>query len=286
MSQIHQLQWHEGPMKTRGACFPGQHVVFHGEDLHKSDLMDMDWIGLHVFGITGRKPSKAQQTVLNYIWTITSYPDARLWNNRVAALAGSTRSTGTLAVAAAIASSEAINFGHQPMIHAADFLVRARRRLLSGEALKTIVMDELALHKHLGGYGRPVATLDKDERIPVLQKKMLEAGIDPMNPNKEANSPISYFALALEIERVLVEDLGKKLTINYAGIMVAPPLDFGFSVREVGMFMISCFEAGMSPCYLEALERPAGATFPMRCSKINHVGEQYGETGIRPWNPA
>lgn len=284
MTAPHFLESFEGPMQTRGACFPGQHVIFHGQDLHKSDLMEMDWIGLHVFGITGRKHSKAQQTVLNYIWTITSYPDARLWNNRVAALAGSTRSTGTLGVAAAIAASEAINFGHQPMIHAADFLVRARQKLLAGEALTEIVRQELILHKHLGGYGRPVATMDMDERIPVLRQKMLEAGIDPINPGNEANAPISYFGLALEIEKVLVHDLGKKLTVNYAGIMVAPALDFGFTVREVSMFMISCFEAGMSPCYLEALQRPAGATFPVRCTKVNYVGKQYGDTATRLWS--
>ncbi len=284
MTAPHFLEAFEGPMKTQGACFPGQHVIFHGQDLHKSDLMGMDWIGLHVFGITGRKHSKAQQTVLNYIWTITSYPDARLWNNRVAALAGSTRSTGTLALAAAIAASEAINFGHQPMIHAADFLVRSRTKLLAGGDLTEIVQQELILHKHLGGYGRPVATMDIDERIPVLRQKMLEAGIDPFNPNNETNAPISYFALALEIEKVLVQDLGKKLTINYAGIMIAPALDFGFTVREVGMFMVSCFEAGMSPCYLEALKRPAGVTFPMRCAKLNYVGKQYKQSGTRPWD--
>lgn len=261
MNTPHLLELYEGPLKTRGACFPGDRVVFHGLDLHKSELMHLDWIGLHVFGITGRLPTPAQQKVLNYIWTITSYPDARLWNNRVAALAGSTRSTGTLGISAAIAGSEAYNFGHQPMVHAASFLVRAKHALDASQSLDEIIKQEINIHKHLGGFGRPVATQLADERIPILLKYMEDAGIPPG----------IYFNLAFQIEQVL-QNMGLKLTINYAGAMVAPMLDFGFSPRECYMFVISCFEAGMAPCYIEAINRPVGATFPMRCANIKYDG--------------
>ena len=44
---------------------------------------------------------------MHALWVNTSYPDARIWNNRVAALAGSARSTGNLGVSAALAVSEA-----------------------------------------------------------------------------------------------------------------------------------------------------------------------------------
>ncbi len=275
MNPVHPLEAFEGAMKTDGACFPGNRVVFRGHDLHHSDLMEMDYIGLTIFGLTGIKLSKAQQSVLNYIFTITSYPDARLWNNRIAALGGSTRTTGGLAIGAAIACSEAIIFGRQPMVHAADFLVRARAALAEGRPLEEIVKQELKLNKHLGGYGRPVATLQADERIAILIAKMHEAGIDPFNPHNDnaADRLPSYFALALDIETIL-QNLGYKLTINYAGVMPAPALDFGFTPQQCGMYLISCFQAGMYPCYQEALSRPAGATFPMRCSKLNYTGAE------------
>lgn len=274
MNTPHPLQAFEGPMLTAGACFPGSRVVFRGQDLHGSDLMDMDYLGLSAFGLTGIKLSSAQQKILNFIFTITSYPDSRLWNNRVAALAGSTRSTGSLAISAAIACSEAITFGRQPMLHAADFLVRARGELQTGQSLENIVEQELKRTKHLGGYGRPVATLQQDERIVILAKKMREVGIDPLNPQAD-NRPdrlISYFGLALEIEKVL-QAKGYKLTINYAGIMIAPPLDFGFTPEQCGLYLVSCFQAGMYPCYTEAIERPPGATFPLRCSRILYTGK-------------
>ena len=60
----------------------------------------MNWVELYAFGITGLRLSPPQVKVLNALFVLTSYPDPRLWNNRVAALAGSARSTGALGVAA------------------------------------------------------------------------------------------------------------------------------------------------------------------------------------------
>ena len=54
----------------------------------------------------------------------SSYPDPRLWNNRVAAFAGTARSTGHLAVAGAMAVTEASIYGGQPILKVADFLSR------------------------------------------------------------------------------------------------------------------------------------------------------------------
>ncbi|MFD2272097.1 hypothetical protein ACFS07_15430 [Undibacterium arcticum] len=108
-------------MKSRmGAFFPGSHVIFRGHDLH-AELKDMDWVELYVFGITGRRFSAEQLRLMHAIWTYTSYPDVRLWNNRVAALAGSARSTGALGVAAALAVSEASIYGGGISLRAIDF---------------------------------------------------------------------------------------------------------------------------------------------------------------------
>lgn len=252
---------YEGPLRTRmGACFPGERAVFRGHDLH-ADLKDMDWIALYAFGITGRRFSPQQTALLHALWTYTSYPDPRLWNNRVAALAGSARSTGALGVAAAIAVSEAAIYGWQPEFAAADFLVRAHQRMLAGETLQAILEQELQLHRRILGYGRPVATLQVDERIPAILARMEHEQI--------AQGP--YLQLAFEIERGLAR-MGRRLPINYGGVVVAIPLDMGFSPRECYLFLLPSFMAGMPPCYLEASQRPEGATFPLRCSQLRYEG--------------
>lgn len=255
------LEQHSGPMRTRaGAAFPGQRAVFRGHDLH-ADLKHMNWVELFAFGITGLRFSPQQVQVLNAMFVVTSYPDPRLWNNRVAALAGSARSTGALGVAAAVAASEAKTFGWQPLLAGADFLVRAHRALAAGSTLLEVLKSEIAQHKYLGGYGRPVATCRVDERIPELLECMRAAGVE--------QGP--YLRLAFAVEQGL-QQLGRKLTINYAVMSIAVALDMGFSPLQCYMFMQASFLAGKSPCYLEALERPEGATFPLRCSQVQYRG--------------
>src|SRR5919108_6452472 len=81
---------------TIGAYFPGERVVFRGKDLFH-DLKDLSWMALLLYGITGRIPDERQVRLFNGFWTLcTSYPEPRIWNNRVAALAGNVKKQGTL----------------------------------------------------------------------------------------------------------------------------------------------------------------------------------------------
>jgi hypothetical protein len=252
---------YEGPLRTRmGACFPGERAVFRGKDLH-ADLNELDWVELYTFGITGRRLLPPQVKILHALWTYTSYPDARLWNNRVAALAGSARSTGALGVAAAIAVSEASIYGWKPEIAAADFLIRARQLLDTGASLNDVLRQELQQHRRILGYGRPVATLQVDERIPAVLALMKREGVEQG----------AYLRLAFDIERGL-SALGRQLPINYAAFTVAVVLDMGFSVRECYMFQLPSFQAGMPPCYMEGVERAEGTTFALRCSQVRYEG--------------
>ena len=265
MNGAHPLAAFEGALETRmGQCFPGQRTVFRGRDLHAGlhgDDYSLDWMALYAFGICGRQFSAPELRVLHTLWTCTSYPDARLWNNRVAALTGSARSTATLAIAAGIAASEATIFGWQPVMGVADFLLRGRRELAAGAGLADVVARELALHRHIGGYGRPVATLQVDERIPHVQALMAQQGI----------APGPHLQLAFAVEQQLLA-LGRPLRMNYAPVLAAIPLDLGFTPEQLHLFITPSLMAGMPPCYLEARERPAGATFALRCERLSYHG--------------
>ncbi|MDB5800479.1 MAG: hypothetical protein JWL63_1418 [Rhodocyclales bacterium] len=256
------LKTFEGPMRTKvGACFPGERTVFRGYDLH-AEFKHAEWIDLYIFSITGRRLTPIQLKVLQGIWVYTSYPDPRLWNNRVAAMAGSARGTGAQGLGAAIATSEAAIYGRQPEITVADFLIRALKRTEAGESLEQVIRQELGIHKRLLGYGRPVATLDVDERIPVTLDLMQHEGVE-IGP---------HLKLAFEVERVLSEVAGRPLPMTYSAMVVSIPMDMGFSPLECYLYMQPCFIAGMIPCYLEALERPEGATFVMRCDRLEYDG--------------
>lgn len=252
------LQKHTNHLKSRmGACFPGERAVFRGHDLH-AELKEMDWVELYVFGITGRRFTPDQLRLLHAIWVNTSYPDARIWNNRVAALAGSARSTPTLALSASLAVSEASIYGGYPSIRAFDFFLQLLKRVEQGERLEDVVHSELRVRR-IYGYGRPITSAD--ERLPWLLGIASDLGLDKGK----------HLRLASEVEHVLLTD-NNALRLNYAGLVAALGADLGFSLKEFHLFRFPMTLAGMPPCYIESAERPEGTLFPLSCAHILYEG--------------
>jgi hypothetical protein len=261
------LASHADVLQTRmGAAFPGSHAVFRGHDLHR-DLKDMDWFGLCAFGITGRQLPPEQLRLFSSVWVWTSYPDARLWNNRVAALAGATRSTPNLGISAGQAITEATIYGRGNEFRALDFFIKTRKALQAGASLADHLEGFLRNGGRMAGYGRPISS--SDERMPLTLALARELGL--------ADGP--YVALAFDIDRYF-ESTGRPLRMNLSALLSAFAGDFGWSPREFNMIMFTTFLAGMYPCYLEAADKPPGAVFATRCEDVRYEG-----VGQRPWPP-
>jgi hypothetical protein len=258
MNRLALMAQNVGRLTTEmGACFPGSHAVFRGHDLH-AELRDMDWVELYLFGITGRRFSPEQVRLVHALWTHTSYPDTRLWNNRVAALAASVRSTPALGISAALAISDAKIFGGQPGVRAMEFLQRLQRRVAAGEELEALVLTELAARR-IYGYGRPLNSLD--ERIPWLMDLVKELGL--------ADGPHLKLAFAVE---AIVFPRNAHLRMNYAAVHAALLADMGLSIREYQLLRIPTFLAGMPPCFVEAADKPEATLFPVPCSQVQYTG--------------
>jgi len=249
-----------GKLRTRvGACWPGKRAVFRGHDLHE-DLRHSDWLELYLFGITGRRFTPEQTKLLHGIWVVTSYPDTRIWNNRVAGLAGSARSTPVLGITAALCVSEARVYGGGPGLRAIDFFMRAGNAVDSGQTLRDFVTRELET-KYIYGFGRPINSCD--ERLPWLLELAETLGLGEGR----------HLKLAQKVETILVEELGKPaLRMNYAGMTAALAVDLGLTPREFHIFRLPLFLGGMPPCWLEAAEKPAGTLFPTPCDGIAYAG--------------
>ncbi len=241
-----------------GGMFPGERVVMRGQDLHV-DLADMDWMALYLYSITGRRFSAIQLKALNGLWKITSYPEPRIWNNRVTALAGTSRSTGVLGITAGMAVSEAGIYGRRASIRAIDFLVRTKKAVDQGAALLECITRELKNYRNIYGYGRPVAR--EDERLPHMLNLVNETGLE--------RGP--YVQMALEIERLLLQGRWR-MHMNFSALASAIACEMGLSPREYYLFMIPCFVAGMLPCFIEACEKIEGSFFPLTCERINYEG--------------
>lgn len=259
------LAAHADVFQTKvGAAFPGNRAVFRGHDLHKSDIKHIDWLSLCAFGIFGRHVPPDQLRLFNSVWVWTSYPDARLWNNRVAALAGTTRSTPTLSLCAAQALSEAAIYGRGIEFRAVDFYYKTREILDSGVTLADHLEAFLKGGGRMAGFGRPISTAD--ERVALSYGLACELGLGEGYHVRLALAIDDYFAATRP-----------HLRINVAGLYSAFAADFGWTPREFSLLMFVTFQAGMYPCYLEAADKPSGAMFPVRCEDVVYEGSAQRE---------
>lgn len=242
-----------------GAWFPGERVVYRGKDL-LSECRDFTWLKLLAFGILGRELAEREVQLLDAVWVLcTSFPEPRLWNNRVAALAGTSRSTAALGIAAATAVSEARTYGRRADIRASTFLHELREHVEAGGELGDFVDAELQRSRSLPGFGRPVTSAD--ERIAPLLRKAKELGFD--------NG--SYLQLAHQVQDYLIRSR-KRLKMNVAILTAALFADVGFSPREYYTCAVLCFSAGMFPCYMDASQQSEGAFLPLAISRLNYTG--------------
>jgi hypothetical protein len=248
-----------------GAWFPGERVVLRGKDVLE-DLGHRPWMEYLVYAVTGRE-SPPLARLIEGIWALSSsFPDPRLWNNRVAALAGTTRSTGALAIAAANAVSEATLYGLRTSRGALDFFYRAKRLLETGDSLPEIIKRELKTYRAVYGYGRPIVT--NDERIAPLMKFA-----------KTLDQHDGYFVrLAFEIDQYF-RTSRYKYQINVSALAAAFAGDNNLTPDEFYSLATLSFSGGMFPCYIDTRQKPEGAFFPLATGSINYTGEP-----VRHWS--
>lgn len=248
-----------------GISILGQHVMYREKNLF-CETKEWRWMQLLLYGITGQTFSENQIKLFEGIWRIsTSYPDSRIWNNRVATLAGTARSTGSLGLAAAIAISEANLYGQRPVIRSIDFLLSAKSQLDKGDDLHIIIKNELKANRTVPGYGRPI--LNSDERILPLMELARTLGLEKG----------AYVSLAFKVEEALFKSRWR-LRMNVAALIAALVADQGLNQREHYHFMTLCFTGGILPCYLEGSQQDEGTFLPLRCGRIKYQG-----LGKRPW---
>ncbi|MCG2634772.1 MAG: hypothetical protein J4A00_07655 [Gammaproteobacteria bacterium] len=244
-----------------GAMFPGERAVFRGYDLHRQ-LKSWEWLELYIYGVTGRHFSGDDLRILNTLFVFTSYPDPRIWLNRIAALAGTARSTGALGLSGAISAAEATILGPRANLRAIHFCQTTRKRVDAGEDLEEIVIGELRQRRVLYGFGRPVVSGD-DERIAPTMKLLQEYGrVDG-----------SHISLVQDIQTLLIKKR-LRLRLNFGGLTAAICADFGLAPRQFYLGSLLSLAAGMLPGFVDTLEHEEGTFFPLHCNRVDYRGQE------------
>ena len=245
------------PTELGGASVQSGTVTLRGHDLLNT-LEDLSWMGMLMFGITGRRFTPSQLELFTGLWKISaSYPEPRIWNNRVAALGGTCRSTPGLSLGAALAVTDATIYGQRPMIGAFDFLQRALKSRDEGTPLRDFVVDELKTYRTIPGFGRPLRSVD--ERLAPAQRLARRIGLWGGR----------HTLLALEIEKILEK---YRQGMNIAALTAALVADQGLSVDEYKRGASLTFAAGLILCEFDAAHHPEGSLFPLRCERIRYQG--------------
>ena len=244
-----------------GACYPGRGAEFRGFDMFKK-FRNSNWLGMFYFATTGKELNKNSEVFLNGIYSMCfSYPDSRIWNNGVAALAGTSRSTMQLGVCSASAVSEATFYGGPPVMKSLDFFLRARSLKDSGSTLEEIEQLEKDRNKFIYGYGRPVVS--EDERVKPAVDLLKELDLFDRE----------YIQFALQFEKYLKKK-NDEIGLNIGGIFAAFCADEGMSPNQLYSIMVVCFSVGMVACYIDTLDKPEGHYFPLQCQSIKYSGQE------------
>lgn len=238
-----------------GAWFPGERVVLRGKDVF-TELNEYSWMEYIVYAVTGENNPKLATIIEGLSLLSTSYPDPRLWNNRIAALAGTARSTGALALSAGIAASEASIYGLKPIKGALDFLYRAAEKKDNGVSIKAIVKEELKTNRCISGYGRPL--INADERIAPALRFLKSVKADSGK----------FVKLAFEIEDYL-KSTRYKYRMNIAALNAATVADLDVTPNQYYYTSTLAFIGGILPCHLDAQSKPEGMFYPLCVNRIN-----------------
>lgn len=250
---------------SSGLAYLSECSIFRNQDLHH-ELGSLDWFSLNLFGITGRKFQQNELEVLNYIWLSTSYADIRIWPNRIAALASTTRTTPILSMVGGIASCDAELFVAKPLVSCLSMYLSIGKKISEHHSLNDIIEEKINHKKTIFGYGRPITSTD--ERVPHLVKFLHDREMDNGR----------YFKMAFKIEAILKEK--KQIQMNIAALYAAVCADFGFNEVQMNLFVSLLVFAGMPPCYLDTLEKPAGTLLPLKASDVAYTGIE-----TRNWEP-
>lgn len=272
--------WEENWVTALGAWIPGERVVMHGQNI-LSTMTGKSWMEMLLLSITGHTPEQKNAQFLDALLALIGcYPDPRLWNNRVATLAASCRSTPGLAIGASIAVSDAIIYGTQPACAAFAMLCELQHAMKNGKPLDGLIKERKKNHARgrpgkgknrlvacFPGYGRP--TSKADERIAPFMEIAKNYGFD----KGEA------VTLAFDIETSL-QASGYLLKMNIAVLIAAFCLDQKFTEKQFYQYFLHSFNVGFAACHMDACSQIEGSFFPMRCEQIAYHGEN-----TRQWVP-
>jgi hypothetical protein len=253
-----------GKIKSKkGGWRMGEKIECHGLDLMEDVVGKLSYMQLVILNATGRLESKAMADWFEAVHICMSWPDPRIWCNRVGSLGGSVGANAVASVCAGVLAADSTSYGPRTIMRGIDLIVRAYTSVTSGINIEQFVADEVERKggkPHLMGYARPV--VKGDERVVVLEKNAELLGF------KRGG----HLELAHQIESILDREFGESMNLN--GYMSAFVSDYGFSALEIYQILSVMVSSGVAACHVNNTAEPHGSFAPLQIQDIKYGGSQ------------
>ncbi len=254
-------KYHGRIVSSRGGWKIGSGVQNCGYDMMNDLVGKTSYMQVVVLNATGRLPSKAIADWIEAIHICLSWPDPRIWCNRIGALAGSSRASGVAANCLGVLAAESTSYGIKPLISGVEFIEHAYAQINKGISVENFITEEIKKHggkPYLMGYARPIAK--GDERISAMEVVTEKLGF-----------PIGeHLSLAYKIEAILNTEFDESMNIN--GYVSAFLADQGFSAVEVYRMFSAVVLSGVTACYADTADRLEGSFAPLKTMDVVYKG--------------
>lgn len=252
-----------GKIKSKkGGWRIGVGVESHGYDLINELVGHFSYMQVVVLNATGNMPSKSLADWIEAMHICLSWPDSRIWCNRIGALGGAVGASPISSVCSGTMAADSRVYGISPIVDGVKFIQRARHEIelrnITVEKFVDSEVEKIGDKPYLMGYARPVAK--GDERISAMERVSNELGFKA--------GP--HLTLAYKIEQVLAKRFDETMNINgYGSAFMA---DQNMSPVEIYRIFSVMVASGVAACFVDNADNERGLFAPMRVTDIRYEG--------------
>ncbi|MCF6355680.1 MAG: hypothetical protein L3J26_11375 [Candidatus Polarisedimenticolaceae bacterium] len=253
----------------RGGWRIGKGVYNCGYDMMNELVGEKSYMQIVILNAVGRLPERRLADWLEAAFICLSWPDPRIWCNQIGALNGTMKASVVSATVAGTLAADSRGYGSKPLVDGAAFIQNASVDYNKGLPVAEIVSNECAKYggrPFITGYARPIAK--GDERVVAMECVTKKLGF----------SIGSHLQLAYKVEAELKEKFSEDMNIN--GYVSAFLSDNGFSPMEIYQMCTIAVNSGVTACYMDAYDRPAGGFLPLQCGDVAYLGKSARELPV------
>jgi len=255
-------KYREKTYSRRGGWIIGQGVFNCGYNMMNDLVGEVSYMQVLILNAIGRLPERRLADWVEAIYICLSWPDPRIWCNQIGALNGTMKTSVVSATVAGVLAADSRGYGSKPLIDGVTFIQNAVIDFNKGLSVEQIVSNACTKYggkPSITGYARPLAK--GDERIEAMEYVTKKLGF----------SIGSHRKLAYQIEAELQDKFSEDMNIN--GYVSAFLSDHDLSPMEIYQIFAIVVNSGVTACYMDAYDRPAGAFSPLQCDDIEYMGK-------------